>query len=360
MEIFQEAYYTRTRNHDIMIAVSRNMIGSAIQKKRKELGLTQSQLAALLGVTAPAVNRWEKDLSFPYTALLAPLARCLKSDLNGLFSFYDSLSDKKRQLIIEKVRKSVLLDKRDDALAYIDDVIQANLSGGKLCLEIANTLLGAHTLKKAIDPMIYLKQIANLYERATKLLPEQADEISHTLITVYTELGKADKAEEARSRLPGKCFDKAWSHAEMLFKLKDYGGVLPEIRKLVLVEIINLSERLVFLGNALYLSSDRIAAELAEKYDRELRELFGLWRGIDTINLVSGAIETRPEDACEVKLSELFSDDFSQDQLSTFPLFDGAVVGGVSNGKASTADYIADLLSALKKLPNRQCQTSEV
>ena len=36
------------------------MIGTVIQDKRKALGLTQAQLAELLGVTAPAVNRWKK------------------------------------------------------------------------------------------------------------------------------------------------------------------------------------------------------------------------------------------------------------------------------------------------------------
>jgi len=48
------------------------MIGKIIQQKRKDAGLTQAQLAELLGVTAPAVNRWEKDLSFPDATLLAP------------------------------------------------------------------------------------------------------------------------------------------------------------------------------------------------------------------------------------------------------------------------------------------------
>ena len=56
------------------------MIGKVIQQKRKETGLTQAQLADRLGVTAPAVNRWEKDLSFPDASLLAPLARCLNTD----------------------------------------------------------------------------------------------------------------------------------------------------------------------------------------------------------------------------------------------------------------------------------------
>ena len=78
------------------------MIGKIIQQKRKAAGLTQAQLAELLGVTAPAVNRWEKDLSFPDATLLAPLARCLNTDLNELFSFYDSLSEKERQLILDR------------------------------------------------------------------------------------------------------------------------------------------------------------------------------------------------------------------------------------------------------------------
>ena len=46
------------------------MIGKTIQIKRKNAGLTQAQLAELLGVTAPAVNRWEKDLSLPRRILL--------------------------------------------------------------------------------------------------------------------------------------------------------------------------------------------------------------------------------------------------------------------------------------------------
>lgn len=35
-------------------------IGLVIQEKRRALGLTQEQVAARLGVSAPAVNKWEK------------------------------------------------------------------------------------------------------------------------------------------------------------------------------------------------------------------------------------------------------------------------------------------------------------
>lgn len=38
-------------------------IHTVIQQRRKALGLTQEQVAEYLGVTAPAVNKWEKGVS---------------------------------------------------------------------------------------------------------------------------------------------------------------------------------------------------------------------------------------------------------------------------------------------------------
>lgn len=38
-------------------------IGSVIRKYRKEAGLTQEEMADRLGVTAPAVNKWENGVS---------------------------------------------------------------------------------------------------------------------------------------------------------------------------------------------------------------------------------------------------------------------------------------------------------
>lgn len=327
------------------------MIGNIIQRKRKEAGLTQAQLAELLGVTAPAVNRWEKDLSFPDATLLAPLARCLKTDLNELFSFYDSLSDKERDLIVDKARRMLLLEDQDEALAYIDNAIRSNLSDGQLYLDMAKMLLGIHILKQTADSVTYLDRIADYYERAMKLLPEKTNDISHSLITIYAGMGNRTKAEEAWSRLPDKNYDKELAHAEMLYRMKDYDEALPEIRRIVLERVIELSQNLVFLGEVLYLSGDKETAKLAEKLDGDLQELFGMWRGIDVINRMVRAIETQPEDAENVTLSDFISDDFTQDRITTCPLFDGVVLGGSSKDEQSIGALMADLLAALQKQP---------
>lgn len=40
-------------------------INQIIREKRKELSLTQEQVAELLGVSTPAVNKWEKGSTYP-------------------------------------------------------------------------------------------------------------------------------------------------------------------------------------------------------------------------------------------------------------------------------------------------------
>lgn len=40
-------------------------LGERIAEKRKEKGLTQEELAAMLGVSAQAVSKWENDISCP-------------------------------------------------------------------------------------------------------------------------------------------------------------------------------------------------------------------------------------------------------------------------------------------------------
>ena len=51
--------------------------GTFIQTRRKELGMTQNQLAEKLGVTDKAISRWERGVGFPDISLLEPLAQAL-------------------------------------------------------------------------------------------------------------------------------------------------------------------------------------------------------------------------------------------------------------------------------------------
>lgn len=72
--------------------VRKMQMKDVIRQKRREYGLTQEQVADRLGVTAPAVNKWESGATYPDVSLLAPLARLLRTDLNTLLCFREELT----------------------------------------------------------------------------------------------------------------------------------------------------------------------------------------------------------------------------------------------------------------------------
>ena len=77
-------------------------INEIIKERRLAKGFTQEQIANYLGVTAPAVNKWEKGTSCPDIVLLPALARLLDTDLNTLLSFQDDLSEKEVALFLKR------------------------------------------------------------------------------------------------------------------------------------------------------------------------------------------------------------------------------------------------------------------
>lgn len=82
-------------------------IGKVIRENRKKQKLTQEDVANFLGVSAPAVNKWENGISYPDITLLAPLARLLKTDVDTLLSFHEDLTDQEIEQIVEPIMEDI-------------------------------------------------------------------------------------------------------------------------------------------------------------------------------------------------------------------------------------------------------------
>ena len=80
-------------------------IGAVILSLRKQRGMTQEQLAEAVGVSPPAVSKWETCSNCPDVALLAPIARALDTDVNTLLSFTPTLSQVELLAAVKEVGK---------------------------------------------------------------------------------------------------------------------------------------------------------------------------------------------------------------------------------------------------------------
>ena len=82
-------------------------IGDIIRKYRKNKGMTQEEMAACLGVTTPAVNKWEKGNTLPDITLLVPIARLLGITTDELLSFKIELADEEINQYLSNVQKEL-------------------------------------------------------------------------------------------------------------------------------------------------------------------------------------------------------------------------------------------------------------
>ncbi len=117
-------------------------INEIIRKKRIEKGFTQEQMASFLGVSAPAVNKWEKSISYPDITLLPALARLLDTDLNTLLSFQEDLTRDEIGHFLNKLVSAAETEGVDSAFHMALEKIHEYPSCDALLLNTALTQIG--------------------------------------------------------------------------------------------------------------------------------------------------------------------------------------------------------------------------
>lgn len=141
-----------------------------IRQNRKEIGLTQEQIAEYLGVSTPAVNKWEKGATYPDISLLPALARLLRVDLNTLLCFNEGLSNQEINHFSKKVMDIIQKNGFEEGFTIGIKKIQEYPNCSELIHSIALQLDGALMMSgmNSSDKEKYEIKITALYERVAK------------------------------------------------------------------------------------------------------------------------------------------------------------------------------------------------
>ncbi|MCQ2446813.1 MAG: helix-turn-helix domain-containing protein [Clostridia bacterium] len=106
-------------------------LGNFITERRKELGLTQAELAEKLHVTDKAVSRWERGLGFPDIHSLEPLASALEVSLVELMDGEKKEETVTKEAASEAVAGTISLSKlrwkkfRRNTLLWLGGILAA-------------------------------------------------------------------------------------------------------------------------------------------------------------------------------------------------------------------------------------------
>lgn len=158
-------------------------ISEVIRNRRRGLGLTQEQVAQRLGVSAPAVNKWERGMSYPDITLIPALARLLETDANTLLSFEPELSQEANLEIQREVDRLVREDGYEAGFAYAQERMRLYPASDELAIVLTQYLDGALTLFQVEEPDRYRPTLDKAYERlAQSALPEAREQACGMLI----------------------------------------------------------------------------------------------------------------------------------------------------------------------------------
>lgn len=184
-------------------------INKIIKEKRNSIGLTQEQVADYLGVSTPAVNKWEKGSSYPDITLLPALARLLRIDLNTLLSFNDDLSDKEICDFSNELFEIGSTKGFNIAFEVAIDKIHEFPNCYKLILNVATILTGMLYMFEVEDKESYKLQIEDLYLRVLESEDlEIKNQAVSMLVNIYLEKKEYEKAQNCIDKLPTVTYDK--------------------------------------------------------------------------------------------------------------------------------------------------------
>ena len=139
-------------------------IAEVIRKYRKEAGLTQEEMANRLGVTTPAVNKWENGNSNPDIELLAPIARLLHISLDTLMSFHEELTPSEIGEIIREMDTMFISEEFETVYEWASDKIKEYPNCNMLIWQMAVMLDARRLTDVNIDSEKYDDQINAWYE----------------------------------------------------------------------------------------------------------------------------------------------------------------------------------------------------
>lgn len=207
-------------------------MGNRIAELRKAKGMTQEQLAAALGISAPAVSKWETGSSYPDITLLCSLARVLGTDVDTLLAYEEELSQEKAAEYAQQILKIGREQGAEQALEELERVLHQYPNSIFLkyqavalltfILEIQSPQAAPSELdrgrkrKKELLQQIYeskdrvylspaIVSLAALelqeghLEKAEALLqelPQPTEDITSLWVSLYLKKGEKEKAEE--------------------------------------------------------------------------------------------------------------------------------------------------------------------
>lgn len=131
--------------------------------RRKQLGMTQGDVAAYVGVSNAAVSKWEQGISYPDLSLLPKLATLLDVTIDALLGYEPQLTRAKIIELYQGFAKRMSEESFEQVQADIEAMLKEYYACYPFLIRIAQLYLNYYI--NARQPELVLQRIVELCER---------------------------------------------------------------------------------------------------------------------------------------------------------------------------------------------------
>ena len=195
--------------------MNQEKIGKFISAKRKENGLTQSELAERLGITDRAISKWENGNCLPDAGTMPELCKILNISINDLFSGeIVDMKDNEKKLEENLLEMTKLKEEKDKELLTLEYVIGFTASITFLVLIFIASYLEMGTWLRIIlivtGSIIFAFGLGNAIKIEQKAGYYECSECQHKYVPTYKSVFWAQHLGRTRKMKCPKCGKKSW------------------------------------------------------------------------------------------------------------------------------------------------------
>lgn len=283
-------------------------IGGTIRQYRKEKEMTQEQLAELLGVTASAVNKWERGNACPDIALLAPIARALGISLDTLLAYHEKLTREEVNDLMTVLAEKLDGESYQEVFEWVRNKIRTFPNSEELMVQAAVTLMGYCIVREIPEAKQYEPQLLAWIERGLQSEDEHLrTQAAQILYSFYLTREAYEKAEEYLQYFSEQNPEKQ-VHQAVLYSRTGRTAEAYRVYEEQLFEVHNRASMILNCIFALDLQERNWerAHYMADKIE-QFEQVFEMGRYYEKVNRFQLAAETKDREACLTLAKELLA-----------------------------------------------------
>lgn len=144
-------------------------IGSRISERRRKKGITQEELAGHLGVSKPAVSKWESGQSYPDILLLPILAAYFDITIDELVGYEPQMTKEEIRVLYHKLAMDFTEEPFDQVLASCDEYLKKYYSCWQLQVQFGLLLLNHVSLSGSSEKSTeIITKVLEIFKRVEK------------------------------------------------------------------------------------------------------------------------------------------------------------------------------------------------